>query len=155
MKKHTLVVLVENNPGVLSRLAGHFTRRGYNIQNMVASQTENKDVVHLSISLEADNRAVDLVVSQLKRLVEVIDAFEIKRCERVVRQTMLIRISCPPEKRRDIMDVGTVYGGRVVNVERDSIVLEMTQPPEHLDAAMSAFDFYGVLGYIRTGLIIL
>lgn len=152
---HTLVAKVENNPGVLSRVAGHFSRRGYNIQNIVTSQTKDSDIVHLTITIEADNRDVELVISQLSRLVEVIEACDIEPNNRIERQTMLIRLICPPVSRQEILRIADIYGGRMVYVGQDNVVVELTEEPGKIDAAMSAFEHYGILDLIRTGSIVM
>ena len=99
MVKHTLAVLVENRPGVLSRVAGLFARRGYNIESLVVGETEDKTVSRITLVVEGDERVIEQVSKQLNKQVEVIKIQDITNEETVERQMLLIKVSAGPEDR--------------------------------------------------------
>jgi len=152
---HVLVAKVASKTGVLSRVAGHFTRRGYNIQNIAACETHDPEVVHLTISIEADERDVELVVNQLSRLSDVIDAHDASRFQAVERQFMLIKVACNPTQRQEILKIADTFDCKVVSFGNENVIFELADVASKLTAAEKAFEYYGILEMIKTGSIIM
>jgi len=153
---HIVVAKVASKTGVLSRVAGHFTRRGYNIQNIAACETHDPEFVHLTISIEADERDVELVINQLSRLADVIEARDASKFpSSVERQFMLIKVACTPTQRQEILKIADTFACRVVSIGMENVIFEITEEPSKLSAAARAFEHYGILELIKTGSIIM
>ncbi|MEI6131343.1 MAG: acetolactate synthase small subunit [Bacillota bacterium] len=153
---HVLVAKVASKTGVLSRVAGHFTRRGYNIKNIAACETHDPDFVHLTISIEADERDVELVINQLSRLADVIEAHDASKFpSSVERQFMIVKVGCTPNQRQEILKIADTFSCRVVSIGEKNVIFEIADVPSNLSAAARAFEHYGILELIKTGSIIM
>ena len=150
-KKHVLVVEVDNNPGVVSRIAGLFTRRGYNIESLVTGVTRDPSIYSLVISLIASDEEVHLLSRQLARIMEVVDVYETGERDCVTRELMFIRIECDPSKRAEVIKIADAMRCETVGVGQNSVVVQATGDDARLESAMRAFEHLGITQTVRSG----
>lgn len=148
--KHTIAVLVENKPGVLARVASLFRRRGFNIDSLTVGTTERDDISRMTIVVEGDDRVVEQVTKQLNKLIETIKVSEITEGS-VERELCLIRVNAPPEKRGEIIELANIFRARIVDVSRDSFIIEVTGDEDKVNAFINLMRQYGIKELARTG----
>lgn len=148
--EHTIAVLVENKPGVLARVASLFRRRGYNIESLTVGTTERNDISRMTIVVEGDEKVVEQVTKQLNKLVETIKVSEISKGS-VERELCLIRVHAPPEKRGEIVELTNIFRARIVDVSRDSFIIEVTGDKDKVNAFIDLMRQYGIKELARTG----
>lgn len=148
---HTLAVLVENHPGVLIRVAGLFTRRGYNIDSLTVCQTEDPDVSRMTIVVNGDEQVIEQVRNQLSKLVIVHTVTDLTEESVVDRELALVRIEVSAETRSVVLQTVEVFRGRVVDMGRSNITVELTGDTAKIDAFVHAIGPYGLLELVRTG----
>jgi acetolactate synthase-1/3 small subunit len=148
---HTLAVLVENHPGVLIRVAGLFTRRGYNIDSLTVCQTEDPEVSRMTIVVNGDDQVIEQVRNQLSKLVIVHTVTDLTGESVVDRELALIRVEVSAETRSVVLQTVEVFRGRVVDMGRSNITIELTGDIEKIDAFVHAIRPYGLLELVRTG----
>jgi acetolactate synthase-1/3 small subunit len=151
MVKHTLAVLVENSPGVLSRVAGLFARRGYNIESLVVGETEDKTASRITLVVEGDERVIEQVSKQLNKQVEVIKIQDITNEETVDRQMLLIKVSAGPEDRQEILQLMEIFRCRIVDIGRRSLIVEATGDEGKIEAIIQSLRPFGIKELVRTG----
>ncbi|MGI6587310.1 MAG: acetolactate synthase small subunit [Peptococcia bacterium] len=149
--KHTLAVLVENSPGVLSRVAGLFARRGYNIESLVVGETEDKTASRITLVVEGDERVIEQVSKQLNKQVEVIKIQDITNEETVDRQMLLIKVSAGPEDRQEILQLMEIFRCRIVDIGRRSLIVEATGDEGKIEAIIQSLRPFGIKELVRTG----
>lgn len=149
--KHTLAVLVENNPGVLARVAGLFSRRGFNIDSLAVGRTDNPEISRMTIVVEGDDRILEQVTKQLYKLIDVIKISDITKEEYVDRELVLIKVSCEPSRRGEVMQIADVFRARVVDLGRHTITLECTGDEGKINAFEECLRPYGIKELVRTG----
>lgn len=148
---HTLAVLVENHPGVLSRVAGLFARRGYNIDSLTVCQTEDLEVSRMTIVVNGDEQVIEQVRNQLSKLVIVHTVTDLTGESVVDRELALIRVQVSAETRSVVLQTVEVFRGRVVDMGRSNITVELTGDIAKIDAFVHAIRPYGLLELVRTG----
>ena len=149
--KHTLSVLVENKPGVLMRIASLFARRGFNIESLAVGPTERHDVSRVTIRVDCESSPLEQIEKQMHKLVNVLRVAELVPGESIERELVLMKVSAPPAKRAELMALGEVFGARVVDLGPDSIVFELTGPPEDVDSFEELVRPHGLQELVRTG----
>ena len=149
--KHTFAVLVENSPGVLSRVAGLFSRRGFNIDSLVVSSTEDKTVSKMTLVVDGDARVLEQVSKQLNKQVDVIKVNDITNEETVDRQLALIRVACEPAGRTEIMQLMDIYRCKIVDVGRKSLMIEAVGDETKIQAILKSLEVYGITELVCTG----
>lgn len=148
---HTLAVLVENHPGVLIRVAGLFARRGYNIDSLTVCQTEDPNVSRMTIVVNGDEQVIEQVRNQLSKLVVVHTVTDLTEESVVDRELALIRVKVSAETRSVVLQTVEVFRGRVVDMGRSNITIELTGDIAKIDAFVHAIGPYGLLELVRTG----
>ncbi len=148
---HTLAVLVENHSGVLSRVAGLFARRGYNIDSLTVCQTEDPDVSRMTIVVDGDEQVIEQVRNQLCKLVVVHTVTDLTGESVVERELALIRVEVSSETRSDVLQTVEIFRGRVVDMSINTIIIEVTGDIAKIDAFVHAIRPYGLLELARTG----
>jgi acetolactate synthase-1/3 small subunit len=148
--KHTLAVLALNKPGVLARIAGLLSRRNFNIESITAGHTEESDVSRLTIVVQGDDRVIDQVVKQVSKLIDVL---KVERLAQNVidRELALIKVKADPSRRSDIVDIVEIFRAHIVDVGRETMVVEMTGDEEKIDALCAVLSEHGILEMVRTG----
>ncbi len=153
--KHTLSVLVENKPGVLTRIAGLFARRGYNIDSLAVSRTEDSEVSRMTIVVDGDERILEQVTKQLHKLVDVIKLTDMTQEEHVDRELILLKVNADPASRTEIMQIVDIFRARIVDIGRSSLIIECTGDGGKINAIESALRPFGLRELVRTGKIAL
>jgi len=150
-----LSVLVDNSAGVLARISGLFSRRGYNIASLAVGETADPSVSRMTIIASCDERALDQIVQQLRkqvcvRMVEVLD-----ESIAMSRELVLVKVSTSAENRTQVIEIANIFRARVIDVSQGSMILEMTGETEKTAAMLELMDEFGVLEVARTGKIAL
>lgn len=148
---HTLAVVVENHPGVLIRVAGLFARRGYNIDSLTVCQTEDPEISRMTIVVNGDDQIIEQVRNQLSKLVIVHSVTDLTGESVVARELALIRIEVSPETRSAVLQTVDIFRGRVVDMGRTNLTVELTGDIPKIDAFVHAVRPYGLLELVRTG----
>ncbi|PHV72086.1 acetolactate synthase small subunit [Sporanaerobium hydrogeniformans] len=152
MQKHVLSVLVENHSGVLSRVSGLFSRRGYNIDSLSVSETEHSDISRMTIVTEADEYTLEQVKKQLNKLVDVIKIVELKEHTAIYRELALIKVEADTRSRAEIIEIANIFRAHIVDVSKTSLIVEATGDQGKIKALTNMLEPYGVKEIIRTGL---
>ncbi|MET1124870.1 MAG: acetolactate synthase small subunit [Archaeoglobaceae archaeon] len=148
--KYTIAVLVENKPGVLARVASLFRRRGFNIDSLSVGRTERDDLSRMTIVVEGDEKVVEQVTKQLNKLIEIIKVSDVTY-NSVERELCLIKVNAPPEKRGEIIELANIFRARIVDVARDSFIIEITGDEDKIEAFINLMRQYGIKELARTG----
>lgn len=149
--RHTLAVLVENNPGVLARVAGLFSRRGFNIDSLAVGRTDNPSVSRMTIVVEGDDRYLEQVNKQLHKLVDVLKISDITRDAYVDRELVLIKVSADAAKRAEIMQLVDIFRARIVDVGPKTLTIEVTGNDGKITAFEDSLRPFGIKELVRTG----
>jgi len=149
--RHTLAVMVENNPGVLARVAGLFSRRGFNIDSLAVGRTENPEVSRMTIVVEGDQRVLEQVTKQLHKLVDVIKISDVTTERYVDRELVMIKVSASPSQRGEIMQIADIFRARIVDLGAKSITVECTGNDGKINAFEESLRPYGIKELVRTG----
>lgn len=152
---HTLVVLVENKPGVLSRVAGLFARRGFNIESLAVAPTDDPLFSRLTITVDVESAPLEQIVKQLDKLINVVDIRDLDPSDAVQRELMMIIVDATPEKRGEVNDLVKLFEARVLNVSADKMMLSLSGTPSRLDDFEDLLRPYGIVELQRTGRIAL
>lgn len=153
--KTTLSILVENHPGVLSRVSGLFSRRGFNIDSLTVGVTERPDISRMTIVVGGDEKVVEQVKKQLNKLIDVIKVSRIYSTESVERELILIKIDAEPEKRSEIIQVADIFRANIIDVSHKSMIIELTGDKEKINAFEEVLRPFGIKELVRTGLVAL
>jgi acetolactate synthase-1/3 small subunit len=150
-RKHTIAVLVENKVGVLSRVAGLFSARGYNIESLSVGETLDPTVSRMTIVVRGDEFVIEQVMKQLHKLIDVIKVSDLTDDDHVERELMLIRVNAEPQHRAEILRVADIFRAKVVDVTAVSYTLEATGDEGKLEALIELLRPMGVQEVVRTG----
>jgi acetolactate synthase-1/3 small subunit len=153
--QHTITALVENTPGVLARVAGLFSRRGFNIESLAVSITEDPSISRMTIVVGGDDRALEQIEKQLNKLIEVIKVYDYTDLASVDRELALVKVTATPEKRAEILQISDIFRGKIIDVSERTLTIEVTGQVEKIDAFQSLLDPYGIKELVRTGKIAL
>jgi acetolactate synthase-1/3 small subunit len=153
--KHTIAVLVNNRPGVLSRVAGLFSRRGFNIESLAVGTTEDENVSRMTIVVSGDESVLEQITKQLYKLIDVIKVYCIPPEKAVERELVLIKVSAETRTRPEIMQIVDLFRGRIVDVSEDSIIIEMTDEGSKIEGIEKLLRKFGIKELVRTGKIAL
>ena len=153
--KHSIAVLVLNKPGVLARISGLLSRRMFNIESIAAGLTEDPDITRITIVLKGDEQVLDQVIKQLSKLVDVIKILLIEGPDLINRELALIKVWANPDKRSDIVDIVEIFRAKIVDVSRETMVIELTGDEQKIDALCEVLRDHGIVEMVRTGKIAL
>ena len=149
--KHIIVAKVDNVPGVVSRMSGFFTRRGYNIESFVTSVTDNPAIYHLTFSVLCSEDEAQLLVHQLGRIAEVIEVCDTLGRDVVTREFMLMKINCPNEKSFEILQTCDILKVKIVGRGETTVTVEVMGTSQKLDDVIVTFEKYGIIEIVRSG----
>ena len=149
--KHTVAVLVENKPGVLTRVAGLFSRRGFNIESLAVGVTENADTSRITIVVSGDDHVLEQVEKQLNKLIDVIRVSDIPPDESVSRELALIKVGVDSTTRAEVMQIVDVFRAKIVDVGIKSVVVEVTGDESKIKAMEQLLRQFGIREMVRTG----
>jgi acetolactate synthase-1/3 small subunit len=148
--KYTIAVLVENKPGVLARVASLFRRRGFNIESLAVGTTEREDISRMTIVVSGDERVIEQVMKQLNKLIEVIKISDLTQ-NSVERELTMVKVATNPESRGEIVEIANIFRARIVDVARDSMIIEITGDEDKINAFIDLMRQYGIKELVRTG----
>ena len=152
MKRMVLSLLVENNPGVLSRISGLFSRRGYNIDSFSAGVTADPRFTRITIVSTGDEQVLEQIKKQLAKLEDVLDIKVLEPNASVTRELILVKIRARDTERQAVMNATEIFRGKIVDVTNDSMVIELTGHQEKLEAFLDLISGYEILELARTGI---
>jgi acetolactate synthase I/III small subunit len=152
-QKHVITALVQNQPGVLTRVTSLFARRGYNIESLTVSVTEGGDVSRITIVVSGDQRVLEQITKQLNKLIEVLRVADYTDTPAIERELALIKVNAEPKDRAEIMQIIDVFRGRIVDMSEKTFVVEVTGGEEKIDKLCELLGAYGIREAVRTGII--
>ena len=153
MSRHTLSVLVENKPGVLVRIAGLFSRRGFNIDSLAVGPTEHEEISRMTIVVNCDERPLEQVTKQLNKLINVLKIVELEQGFAVQRELMLIKVRADTESRSKVLETVQLFRAKVVDVALEAVTVEATGNWEKLDALIRVLEPFGIKELVQSGMV--
>ncbi len=151
MSKHTLSILVENNSGALSRIAGLFSARGYNISSLSVSETDDETLSRMTIVSSGDDKIIEQITKQLNRLVDVVKVLDFGPNDSVERELMLTTLNAINANRHEVVGIVDIFGGKVVAVSGNEITVEVSGSSNHIDDFLAMIRPYGIKEIARSG----
>ncbi len=152
MKKRVLSLLVDNTSGVLSRVAGLFSRRGYNIDSLTVGETADPRYSRMTVVARGDEQILDQIVKQLAKLIDVVDIKVLDDDNSVNRELVLVKVRADAKDRQAIISIANVFRGNIIDVGKDSLIIELTGQQSKLDAFIELLAGYEILELARTGI---
>jgi acetolactate synthase-1/3 small subunit len=153
--KRTISVLVENTFGAFDRVATMFSGKGFNIHSISIGQTEIPEVSRMTIVTEGDNQILDQVTKQLNRLIDTIKVVDLSNEAKTVRELALIKVNYESSSLDEIKNLSDIFRGKVVDINNKTVTLEITGPPEKIEAAVNVFVPFGIKEMARSGTVAL
>ena len=150
---HVISLLVENHEGVLTRIAGLFSGRGYNLESFTAGVTTDPSVTRITLVCRGDETIIDQIKKQLNKLVDVITVVELTNKRTIDRELALIKVFCKQDRRGEILQIAGVFGAEIMDMGRDAMVLELTGSSQKIDDIIALLQDYGVQEMARSGLV--
>lgn len=148
---HTISVLVENKFGVLTRVAGMFSGRGFNIDSLNVAPTHDPSLSRITAVIKGDDASLDMVTKQLRKLINVVDVVDFTEGQAVVRELVLVKIKADARTRSEIMQICDIFRAKIVNVAHDSVIVEITGDEGKTAAFLKLLNDFGILELARTG----
>ena len=155
MKQHIVSALVENRAGTLSRVAGLFSRRGYNIDSLTVGETLDKSISRMTIAVSGDDAVLEQIVKQIGKLEDVIAVRELAPDSCLRREIMLVKVSADEQTRAGVIEIAGIFRSRIVDVSAATVTIEATGDIEKLNGLLLLLEPYGILELARTGLVAL
>ena len=149
--KHVISVLVENKVGVLSRITGLFSGRGFNIESLAVGETENMAISRMTIVVSGDESILEQVRKQLGKVIDTIKVTDFTGIDHVERNLILIKVSALPGKRNEIIELVNVFRGKIIDVGQKDMIVEISGPEDRLEAVLNLLRPYGIKEVTRTG----
>jgi acetolactate synthase I/III small subunit len=153
MSKHTLSVLVENRPGVLTRVAGLFARRGFNIHSLAVGPTENPDVSRMTVVVDVEQLPLEQVTKQLNKLISVLKIVELEPGASVQRELLLVKVRADLQTRSHVLETVQLFRAKVVDVAPDAVTIEATGNAEKLEALLRVLEPFGIRELVQSGMV--
>jgi acetolactate synthase-1/3 small subunit len=153
MSKHTLSVLVENKPGVLARIAGLFSRRGFNIDSLAVGPTEHSDISRMTLVVDVEALPLEQVTKQLNKLVEVLKVVELDPAASVQRQVVLVKVRADAVTRSHVLETVGLFRAKVIDVAHDTLTIECTGKAEKVQALLNILEPFGVRELVQSGVV--
>ena len=155
LRRYTVGVLVDNEPGVLSRVSGLFFRRGFNIESLAVGPTQDQEVSRITIVVKGDDAHIEQLVQQLYKLICVQKVQVMQPRNAVERQLLLVKVKADVTEREGLMRLVDIFKAKVLDVTKSSMVLQITGDNDKIDALMGLLSDYGILELVRTGMVAL
>ena len=153
MSTHTLSVLVENKPGVLTRIAGLFSRRGFNIDSLAVGPTEHADISRMTIVVSVAGSPLEQVTKQLNKLVEVIKIVELEDRQSIERELLLVKVKADAQTRGQVLDAVQLFRAKVVDVAPDAVTIEVTGNAAKLKDFLAVLEPFGIRELVQSGMV--
>ena len=152
MKRIVLSILVDNTAGVLSRVAGLFSRRGYNIDSLTVGETQNSAISRMTVLAHGDDQILEQIRKQLQKLEDVIEIIELAKHESVTRELILVKVLASEKDRQAIISITDIFRAKIVDVAVESLMIELTGNQDKIDAFIKLLEQYTIKELVRTGL---
>lgn len=152
MKKVVLSILVDNTAGVLSRVSGLFSRRGYNITSLTVGETQDPSISRMTVVVKGDNQVIEQIKKQLSKLEDVREIKELVQGESVIRELILVKVEANQDNRQSISVLADIFRAKIVDASVDSMVIELTGNEAKIDAFIKILEGYTVKEFVRTGI---
>ena len=152
MRSQVFSLLVDNNPGVLSRIAGLFSRRGYSIDSITAGMTADPRFTRITIVSSGDEQILSQIEKQLRKLEDVVDIKALKAEESVCRELIMVKLRANAAQRGEIISVADIFRAKVVDVSKDNLMIELTGNVNKIEAFINLISDFGVIEIVRTGI---
>ena len=149
--RHTLAVLVENKPSVLTRVAALFARRAFNIKSLAVGETEHPEISRMTIIVDADSAPIEQVVKQLNKLINVLKVVELEPEDSVERRLLLMKVQADETRRTSVLQIVDLFRAHIVDVQPESVVIESVGSLPKLEALLRALEPYGVTELVQSG----
>jgi acetolactate synthase-1/3 small subunit len=149
--KHTISVLVENHFGVLARVSGLFSMRGYNIDSLCVGETEDPAVSRMTVVVRGDDRVLEQIIKQLNKLVDTIEVTDLTKENHISRELVMVKVATNSKQRGEVIQIGEIFQAKVVDVSPDTITLEMTGSQGKVTAFTDMMRSFGIKELVRTG----
>jgi acetolactate synthase-1/3 small subunit len=153
MSRHTLSVLVEDQPGVLARIAALFSRRGFNIESLAVGPTETEGTSRMTIVVNADGLPLEQVTKQLNKLINVLKIVELEKEQSVQRELILVKVKSDDSSRSAILEIVQLFRAKVVDVAPDALTIEATGVADKLDALLRMLEPHGIRELVQSGMV--
>ena len=151
MSRHIISVLVENEAGALSRIAGLFSARGYNIETLTVAPTEDASMSRMTIVTTGSEDVIEQITKQLNKLIEVVKVIDLSEAEHIERELMLIKVRAGQKERDDMKRMADIFRGRIIDVSDNTYTIELTGDTAKLDAFIKSLDQGAIIETVRTG----
>ena len=151
MSRHIISVLVENEAGALSRIAGLFSARGYNIESLTVAPTEDASMSRMTIVTTGSEDVVEQITKQLNKLIEIVKVIDLSEAEHIERELMLIKVRAGQKEREDMKRMADIFRGRIIDVSDNTYTIELTGDTRKLDAFIKSLDQGTIIETVRTG----
>jgi acetolactate synthase I/III small subunit len=151
VSRHIISVLVENEAGALSRIAGLFSARGYNIETLTVAPTEDASMSRMTIVTTGSEDVVEQITKQLNKLIEVVKVIDLSEAEHIERELMLIKVRAGQKEREDMKRMADIFRGRIIDVSDNTYTIELTGDTRKLDAFIRSLDQGTIIETVRTG----
>ncbi|HEY1764813.1 MAG TPA: acetolactate synthase small subunit [Opitutaceae bacterium] len=149
--RHTISVLVENKFGVLARVAGMISGRGFNIDSLNVAPTHDASLSRITMVLKGDDSALDLCMKQLRKLVNVVEVMDFKDGQTIARELVLVKVRADAKTRPEILQIKEIFRARIANLAQDSLIVEVTGDEDKVSAFLGLLEPFGILEIARTG----
>lgn len=152
MKRMVLSILVDNTAGVLSRVAGLFSRRGYNIDSLTVGETQDPSISRMTVLAHGDDQILDQIKKQLQKLEDVIEMIELAPDESVTRELVLVKVNACEKDRQAVISIADIFRAKIVDVALESLMIELTGNQAKIDAFIKLLEQYTIKELVRTGI---
>lgn len=151
--KHVITALVENQPGVLARIVGLISGRGFNIETLNVAATQEENISRLTMTVPGDDRVLEQVTKQLNKLIDVIKVTDLTQKKYLNRELVLIELAAPPTKRKEIVELADLFDARIVSVQEKSLTIQIVGEEDRINDFMALLKAYRILDISRSGVI--
>lgn len=152
MDRHVLSILVRNQSGVLSRIAGLFSRRGYNIDSLTVGETEDPTLSRMTIVVHTDDEMVIQIMNQLRKVYDVVKVVELSPNDSVIREIVMIKIKCTSDLRSEVIGICDIFRASIVDVSSESLIVQIAGDQSKIEAFASMLEPFGIKEIVRTGI---
>jgi acetolactate synthase-1/3 small subunit len=149
--RHTISVIVENKFGVLARVSGMFSGRGFNIDSLNVAPMHDPSTSRITVVLKGDDAALDMVIKQLRKLVNVVDVLDFKEGQAVARELVLVKVKADNRTRPELLQIKDIFRAKIVHLSHDAIIIEATGDDEKVTALLGLLEPFGIVELARTG----
>ncbi|RFC48513.1 MAG: acetolactate synthase-1/3 small subunit [Verrucomicrobia bacterium] len=149
--RHTISVIVENKFGVLARVSGMFSGRGFNIDSLNVAPMHDPSTSRITVVLKGDDAALDMVIKQLRKLVNVVDVLDFKEGQAVARELVLVKVKADNRTRPELLQIKDIFRAKIVHLSLDALIIEATGDDEKVTALLGLLEPFGIIELARTG----